>query len=128
MTTQKYTIADADLAAAVVYIDNKLRDDYWPSPDTKAQLSATRSFKNARRNPVTLTKWLEKHLDTDQQAMLKNAIRAARKRNLDKFRDKPKSIVLSYQSWRILRDLAEHDDTTLSATIENRLSLAWRKL
>jgi macrodomain Ter protein organizer (MatP/YcbG family) len=122
MTRPNYAITETDLTAAAHYIDSKLRGPYWPSDDTKARLSAARSFKNARRDPVTLTKWVEKHLDASQMGQLKGAIRQARKRVADLSRDKPKSVNLSHKAWLILSDLAKADGVTLSQVIEARLA------
>jgi len=128
MARSRYTITELDMAAALVYIGSKLRDPYWPSEDTSAQVKAERGFRTAKRDPVTLNRWCEKHLNADQWVQLKNAIRAARKRTVDLSRDPPKSVTLSHNAWRIISDLAKRDGITLSELIEDRLGKEWGKM
>jgi macrodomain Ter protein organizer (MatP/YcbG family) len=116
------------MAAAIAYIGSKLRDPWWPSEDTTAQLKAERGFRTGKRDPVTLNRWCEKHLNATQWKQLKNAIRAGRKRTADLSRDPPKSITLSHKAWQIISDLGKRDGVTLSALIGTRLGKEWSKL
>jgi len=116
------------MAAALVYIGSNLRDPYWPSEDTSAQVRAERKLRTAKRDPVRLNRWCEKHLSAAQWIQLKNAIRAARKRTADLSRDPPKTVTLSHKAWRIISDLAKRDGVTLSELIEDRLGKQWGKL
>jgi macrodomain Ter protein organizer (MatP/YcbG family) len=128
MARSRYTITEPDMAAALAYIGSKLRDPWWPSENTTAQVKAERGFIAAKRGPVTLNEWCEKHITTAQWFQLKNAIRAARKQTADLSRNPPKSITLSHKAWRIISDLAKRDGVTLSALIEDRLGKEWGKL
>jgi macrodomain Ter protein organizer (MatP/YcbG family) len=128
MVRSRYTITEPDMAAALAYIGSKLRDPWWPSEDTTAQVKAERGFRMAKRDPVTLNRWCEKHLSADQWIQLKNAIRAARKRTADLSRDPLKSVTLSHKAWQIISDLAKRDGVTLSELIEDRLGKEWGKL
>lgn len=128
MSKPKYAIPEADHPAAVAYLRTKLQNPYWPTEDTAAHVAASRTFKKASRDSVTLTTWCDKHLDTDQMTRLKGIIRQTRKRTRDLSRDKPKGVTLSRKAWQILHDMAEADGVTLSAWIESRLTEEWDKL
>jgi macrodomain Ter protein organizer (MatP/YcbG family) len=131
MNRPKYTIAaKTDHSVAVRYLKTKLLDPSWPSDDTKAQDYASRTFKKASRNSVTLTTWCDRHLDASQWTRLKGIIRMTRKRTRDLSRaeGKPRGVTLSHKAWLILHDLAEADKVTLSDWIEDRLTEEWNKL
>jgi macrodomain Ter protein organizer (MatP/YcbG family) len=116
------------MSAASSYISRKLQSGYWPSEDVSIETKAERAYRKDKRDPITLTKWCEKWLTTAQWTQLKNAIRAARRRQADLTRDPPKHVTLSHRAWLILHELAERDGVTLSELIENKLEKAWMKL
>ena len=128
MAKSKYTITQQDVAAATTYLSRKLDDGYWLSEELSQNTKAEREHKNTKRDPVTLNAWCEKWLDSAQWTQLKNAIRAARRREADLKRDPPKHITVSHQAWVILRDLSKSDGVTYSEFIETRLEKEWMKL
>jgi macrodomain Ter protein organizer (MatP/YcbG family) len=128
MAKSRYVVTKGDAAFAVSYLSRKLQGGYWPSEDTALQTKAEREYWSATRDGVTLTSWCEKWLDTAQWTQLKNAIRAARRRQADLSRDPPKHVTLSHRAWLMLHDLAERDSVTLSEFIERRLEKEWMKL
>jgi macrodomain Ter protein organizer (MatP/YcbG family) len=128
MAKSRYVITKGDSAFAVSYLSRKLQGGYWPSEYTSMEAKAEREYRSAMRDPVTLTSWCEKWLSSAQWIQLKNAIRAARRREADLALDPPKHVTLSHRAWLMLHDLAERDGVTLSAFIERRLEKEWMKL
>jgi hypothetical protein len=63
MARSRHTITEPDMAAAIAYIDSKLRDPWWPSEDATTQEKAERGFRIAKRDPVTFNRWCEQHLN-----------------------------------------------------------------
>ena len=128
MAKSKYTITQQDKAAATNYLTRKLDDGYWLTEDLTKNTKAEREYKKVMRDHVTLNAWCEKWLDAAQWIQLKNAIRAARRREADLKRDPSKHITLSHQAWIILRDLSKSDGVTFSEFIEKRFEKEWLKL
>ena len=128
MARERYTITDEDLGFAVSYLSRKLKDGYWLSDDVSRETKAERAYEKAKRDGVTLTEWCEEWLSSAQWTQLKNAVRAARRRQADLSRDPPKHVTLSHRAWLILHELAERDAVTLSELIEKKLEKAWVKL
>jgi hypothetical protein len=128
MARERYTITDGDLGFAVSYLSRKLQSDYWLSDDVSRETKAQRAYRAAKRDAVTLTAWGEEWLSSAQWTQLKNAVRAARRRQADLSRNPPKHVTLSHRAWLILHELAERDGVTLSELIEKRLEKAWMKL
>jgi macrodomain Ter protein organizer (MatP/YcbG family) len=128
MARERYTITDEDLGFAVSYLSRKLKDGYWLSDDVSRETKAERAYEKAKRDAVTLTEWGEKWLSSSQWTQLKNAVRAARRRQADLSRDPPKHVTLSHRAWLMLHELAERDGVTLSELIEKKLEKAWVKL
>jgi macrodomain Ter protein organizer (MatP/YcbG family) len=128
MARSRYTITQEDLGFAVSYLSRKLQSDYWPSDDVSRETKAERAHQKAKRDVVTLTAWGEEWLSSAQWTQLKNAVRAARRRQADLSRDPPKHVTLSHRAWLMLHELAERDTITLSELIEKKLEKAWMKL
>jgi len=128
MARERYTITDGDLGFAASYLSRKLQYDYWLSDDVSRETKAQRAYRAAKRDAVTLTAWGEEWLSILQWTQLKNAVRAARRRQADLSRDPPKHVTLSHRAWLMLHELAERDGVTLSEFIEKKLEKAWMKL
>jgi macrodomain Ter protein organizer (MatP/YcbG family) len=128
MAKSRYTITKEDLRFAVRYLSGKLQNGYWLTSDVSQEVKAERAYKDAKRDPVTLTAWCEAWLSRDQWTQLKNAIRAARRRQADRSRDPLKHVTLSHRAWLMLRDLAERDGVTLSELIEKTFRKRWLQL
>ena len=128
MARGRYTITKEDLEFATSYLSRKLQDGYWLSDDVSLETKAQRAYGKAKRDGVTLTAWGEEWLSSSQWTQLKNAVRAARRRQADLSRDPPKHVTLSHRAWLILHELAERDGVTLSELIEKKLEKAWVRL
>lgn len=127
MARQRYTITESDRPRAAGYIANRLHDDsYWLSAGGNPP-EATETFQTAKSDRVTLNAWCEAWLSTDQWTSLKNALRAARKR--DKGRSgksaPPVHVTLSREAWQVLSDLAKRDKVTLSEWLVRRYRDEW---
>jgi macrodomain Ter protein organizer (MatP/YcbG family) len=125
MARSRYKIGKEDLGFAVSYLSHKLRTGYWISEDVSEETTAERSYREAMRDPITLTEWCEKWLSSAQWTQLKNAIRAARRRQADLRRDPPKHVTLSHRAWLMLHELAQRDGVTLSELIERKFEKTW---
>ena len=128
MPRERYRITDEDVGFAVRYLSHKLQIGYWLSDDVSVETKAQRAYQKAKRDAVTLTAWGEEWLSGAQWTQLKNAVRAARRRQADLSRDPPKHVTLSHRAWLILHELAERDGVTLSELIEKKLEKAWVRL
>ena len=71
---------------------------------------------------------IEEWLSSAQWTQLKNAVRAARRRQADLSRDPTKHVTLPHRAWLMLHELAERDEVTLSELIEKKLEKAWMRL
>jgi macrodomain Ter protein organizer (MatP/YcbG family) len=109
-----------------IYCRRKLMlDAYWPSGDTNRRLEAEKEFfslnLSGQKGIEKLHAWCEKWLSQEQRRQLNAAIRAKRKRNLDKSREGTKSVTLSHKAWLYLSTLAKRDKVTISDFLESRL-------
>ena len=126
MTQPRYTLSKDDFPATVAYLQRKLATQpFWLD-----NLQAENEWEHARRDPVTLQRWCERWLSTDQWRALKAAVRAARKRRRDRTgtRHPPVNVTLSRYAWSILSELARHDGLTLSDWLIHRHHDEWLKL
>lgn len=123
MGRPRYQITRADHFFAAQWIRHKFQEmlEDFPTGNPSTAHQAQQAFEGLPLSgPGALQAWADSWLDTASWTQLKNAIRAQRKREKDKFRDKPKSIVLSHQAWYILSELAKRDGVTMSQFLIDR--------
>lgn len=87
----------------------------WNFTDKQDAVSALNSLDNTQH---AVNQWIEQWLNAAQKSKLDSAIRNARQRV------KGKSITISNEAHKILKDLADADKLTLSEVIEQRLKRA----
>ena len=136
MAKPKYTIQEQDFSLVSDYIRKRLfdSDGAWIADKIDSENGATYreaedSFKKCR-DCVTLNNWCEIYLTKERWTQLKNALRAARKRErarTDKI-DPVVNVSLSRKAWIILRDLAKSENQTLSDYIIQNHKEDWVKL
>ncbi len=131
---QKYNVTKSDYIAAKKYLTRKLNEDFeWfeesPAGKPGSMTDAKSEFWDTD-STESLNSWAEKWLSTDQWDQLKTAIRAARKRKRDQKDPEggSKHISLTRKAWVILRDLAKHENMSISAFVVKRLEKEWLKL
>ncbi len=91
----------------------------WKFADKQEAVAALNSLDNTQQ---AINQWINTWLNDTQKPKLDSAIRNARQRN------KGKSITISNEAHKILKDLSEADNLTLSEVIEQRLKRAHQNL
>lgn len=133
MPREKFTIESReDAFAAMTWLEAKMQHPYAFFPSTEFNfeerdgICAEFEKLNTLSDPAEVNAFCQAHLNAEQWAQLKNAIRAARHRR--KSRGAKKSVDLKADAYWILAELAEHDGVTLSEVIKNRLGPTWEKM
>ncbi|MES9904732.1 MAG: hypothetical protein ABW168_18905 [Sedimenticola sp.] len=123
MAMAKYKISDEDRYAANRWLEKKVAKYGWISKDFKTEDKAKQvlSSHSVYNSAEQLNAWCETYLDSAQWRQLKNAVRAARKRNSDAFTERKKSIDLTHAAWFRLSVIAKCDGVTLSEVIVKHL-------
>lgn len=92
--------------------------------DTSEAKAAVDDLLSIEHEPTKVLKWIDKHMSSELDKKLKQAIRAKRKRhfNAEQVHTRKKSIDLDYRVWEKLAEKSKELDSTLSDTIEYLLS------
>jgi hypothetical protein len=114
MPRARYRIANTDIDIVHRWIRKRFRNHHWPQD--WPEITAWDRFPMERPTAQALQRWCDRFLDATQWKQLQAVIRAAR-RDLGQHR----TVRLSKNAHEILKQLATHDEITLSEVIDTKL-------
>jgi macrodomain Ter protein organizer (MatP/YcbG family) len=115
MPRTRYQIAEEDIPVVHRWVDAKFRDPLWPQHNGARH--ARDQFPREQPTAIQLQEWCEQYLDVRQRTQLQAVIRAARRDA-----SQTRTVRLSTRAYARLHTLAEREQLTLSATIEQYLA------
>ena len=131
MPRTKYRISAGDAHSASVWIERKFGKwpRIWPHENWDKNVEAEEEFRGFLGSRLDrdawakfLNDWCERHLDSRQWNQLKNAVRAARKREAERRSlDGRRRVDLRDHAHSMLRTIARRHQMTLSDVIERFL-------
>lgn len=129
MARARYRITDQDYWHAYSWLEAKLKDTKtffdWFDGDTSKAVKAEREFNKIQSGDAeALNGWAEQWFSGAIWTQMKYAIRARRKRGLEKYdvEKAKKQVTLEHHAWQILSTIAEKEGVTLSQVINTYLN------
>ena len=124
MTDQNYVIRQQDRDTAITFIEDQLNENpRWLCKTDSQRIAAEQEYRESRADPASFNAWCQKWLNEAQWAEVKKALCITRSYKKEKLRyvEPHKTISVTHRAWKILSELALHDQLTLSEVIINRL-------
>lgn len=126
MKVGQYVIRRQDRRTVLTFIEHLFDDESaWINGKENQQLIAKQEYLDSMADPDGINAWCAKWLSDVQWEQLRQAVSAAcHLREKIRQAQMLKTISLSYHAWKILVDLAQQENTTLSNVVINHLGNA----
>ena len=131
MARGKYIISKDDYPFAKRWVQKLITDILRAGRlSVKETIQAENEFDDIGRSAKKLNAWCEQYLDSGHWKKMKNSVRAARKRRLDKISTTggKKSLDIDIDAWTKLSTIAEAESLTYSAVLNKYLKKSFLKV